>query len=498
MTATYIICIIQCQFFSIGYLGFIMITDSIKCKYFPILPARWHCLRCDIRMANECAKSVLDKKTCPICATPLNSIGIANSIKPFWYRIPKFFTYPAKLDSVVYISILSICIAVGVFIPIVNIVVYIGALFGILKYACKCLSHTAKGNLLPPKVLEGAEKEYENIPFKQLAIFVFIIVVISMAFGINVWFGVGIAFFSFLSIPAITMLLAMTKSLLDAINPMKAIHIMAGMGKSYLILYFFLLLMTASSELVEMFASKIISDSILFPFLFFINSYFMVAMFSMMGYAIYQYHEEFGFTGVQEVNLEAEGIDVKASGISQDNFLNEIHILVSEGLLEEAGKRLKKQLKDYPTNIVYHDKYHTLLKLTNNAKGIATHTTEYIKLLLAESKVHKGKLITIYVDCLQLNTDYFYPNAKITLDLAKTAQELFRNNDALSLLTNFAKNYPDSEQIPYAYFIVAQLLVDHKQQEEQAKRILSSILSKYPNHELTTQIKEYLNLIARL
>jgi hypothetical protein len=113
-------------------------------------------------------------------------------------------------------------------------------------------------------------------------------------------------------------------------------------------------------------------------------------MFSMMGYAMYQYHEEFGFEGVAEANLAEEGINVKASGISQDSFLNEIHILVSEGLLEEAINRLKKRIKATHANLIYHDKYHALLNLANNPQEMAAHTTEYIKLLLGQAKVNKG------------------------------------------------------------------------------------------------------------
>jgi tetratricopeptide (TPR) repeat protein len=480
-----------------------MATETIKCKYFPMLPARWHCMSCDVNIANECAKTILpyhpdNKKICPICTKPLNSIGIANSIKPFWYRIPKFFTYPAKPKSLIYMGVLSLFILISFFVPIIAFLVYIFAFFGILQYACKCLSNTARGDLSPPDIFVGNDKQYANISLKQFAIFLFIIFVATKAFSINILLGFGVVFFALLSIPASTMLLAMTGSFVSAINPMTAAKIMFGMGKSYLILYLFLLLMIGSNQFVQLFALKVISPIVLLPFLFFINSYFTIAMFSMMGYAIYQYHEEFGFDEVEEVNLEAEGIDIKASGISQDSFINEIHILVSEGLLDEAVNRLKKQLNDFPKNFAYHDKYHALLKLTNNSKGMAIHTTEYIDLLLRESKIHKGKIITIYTDCLKMNPDYFYANAAVLLDLAKTAQELFRNSDALSLLNKFSQNYPNSQEIPYAYFIAAQLLVEHKQQEDQAKKILSSLLNKYPDHELTEKIKDYLNLIEKL
>jgi outer membrane protein assembly factor BamD (BamD/ComL family) len=96
-----------------------------------------------------------------------------------------------------------------------------------------------------------------------------------------------------------------------------------------------------------------------------------------------------------------------------------------------------------------------------------------------------------------MNPDYFYPDAKSTVDLAKTAQELFKNQDALLLLNKFSQHYPNNEQIPYAYFIVAQLMFDYKQEEEQAHKILLSLLNKYPGHELTTQIKNYLGVVDK-
>lgn len=482
-----------------------MATASIKCKYFPMLPARWHCPSCKINMANECARpSPLDseKKNCPICVGQLKSLGIANSIRPFWERIPKFFAYPAQPKSLIYISALSLSILLGLIFPTLMIFAFIGAFFGILKYACKCLNHAAKGNLSPPDIFsEDQNTEFRYISLKQWAIFVFIGIVVGLAFSINKVIGFSALFFSLLSIPAITMLLAMTGSFFKAINPMKVIHIMSGMGRSYLLLYLFLLLMSGSSALMREMAGGVINEFILLPFLSFINFYFTIAMFSMMGYALYQYHEIFGLHRVVEVNLAAEGIDIKASGINPDSFLNEIHILVTEGLMEEAIKRLKNRLSenDHRHNLIYHDKYHALLKLANKPKGITAHTTEYIDLLLNQPKINKAKLIGVYTDCVNLNSDYFYPDAKITLDLAKTAQDLFRHADALSLLNKFANNYPNSAQIPEAYFIAAQLFVDHhKHQEEQAKKIITSLLNKYPNHELVPKMQEYLLFIEKL
>jgi tetratricopeptide (TPR) repeat protein len=465
-----------------------MATAVIKCKYFPALPARWHCPNCEVDMANECAKispNAVDKKVCPICLTLLESLGIANSIRPFWERIPKFFAYPAKPYTLLYIGILSLSVFAAIFMPLLGLFIVLGAFFGILKYAYKCLNHAAGGYLSPPGIggFKENDKQHPFIIFKQFCVFVFIAFIISISAGFGKFIGVAVMLFSLLSLPAIIMLLAMTGSFSEAINPLKTIQIMTGMGKSYFILYLFLLLLGGSNQLVQYWAINLVSPLILFPTIFFINSYFLIAIFSMLGYALYQYHEKLGFRRVIEVNLAEEGIDIKASGINQDPFLNEIHILVAEGLIEEAIKRFKKLFAQGEQPLNYHDKYHTLLKLANNTEQLVQHTTEYMTLLLRQPKVNKGTLIGLCADCIKIAPDYFYPDAKVTVDLAKTAFELFRYNDATILLNKFAQNYPNSDQIPYAYFIAAQVLVDYKQQEAQAKKILQSLLVKYPNHD---------------
>ena len=479
-----------------------MATDVIKCKYFPALPARWYCPKCKVNMANECAKlpksPSSDKRLCPLCESELASLGIGNSIKPFWERIPKFFAYPAKIDSLIYLGLLSLGVLLGMFIPKFGIGIYILALFGTLNFASKCLFLSAQGNLSPPTVLAHVDTGYRSIALKFFGIFAFTMLVIAAAFRFNVFLGYATAGFSLLSLPAAIIILAMSGSFFDSLNLTKVVNIMMGMGKSYLLLYVLLMLMSGSSGLIEHLAAGIVNKFFLLPFLFFINSYFMVAMFSMMGYALYQYHEKFGFEGVAEANLAEEGVDIKASGISQDPFLNEIHILLSEGLFDEAGIRLKKRLITHSANLQYHDKYHNLLKITQNQKELSEHTASYMKLLYGQERVNKALLITVYAECIKANPDFFYPDAAKTVDLAKTAQELHRYQDALTILANFSKHYPGHEQIPYAYIIVAQLLSEQRQQDEQAKKILLSLLAKYPDHELIPQIKVYLQVIENM
>ena len=77
---------------------------AINCKYHPSSAARWCCHQCNIDFCNHCAKPQQNARyvLCPVCQSPLQSLGMGNAITPFWLRLPKVFLYPLYLHSLIY------------------------------------------------------------------------------------------------------------------------------------------------------------------------------------------------------------------------------------------------------------------------------------------------------------------------------------------------------------------------------------------------------------
>jgi tetratricopeptide (TPR) repeat protein len=479
-------------------------NKALPCHYFPELPARWYCPSCDRNYSAACLKEKPsyedeDNNHCPICHKNVNSLGVANTIRPFWELLPVFFKYPLKSDALIYlisISLLSLLSFLGV---IAQIIIAIITFYSIFLYSFKCLNHTARGNLDSPGSIDNYTVINRNLVYKQLFILIlpFIIVFIGSAY-IGSLVGKGIAFFLVLGIPASTMLLVINGSVLDAINPFKIFSTMTLIGKSYLGLYLMLILMVSNRVFVENIAIAYITPFVIKPALVFIQSYFTIAMYTMLGYIIYQYHEELGFDGVEEPEETKNPV---AIGLSSDSFINEITILIKEGMQNEAIKRLQKKVK-HSNDLEYFKKLHQLLLLTGRVNEFIEYEEKYIKTISLNETISKMKglqdILAIYRACMDAKPDYYYPDQKVVFEVGQLAHESFYYDDVLRVFNNFHQHFPQSPNIPNAYLLVAKVMTEHKQKDKQAIQILNFLLKNYPQDKLIPDIKEYLQVINNL
>lgn len=324
------------------------------------------------------------------------------------------------------------------------------------------------------------------------------VVIVLGSMMVGPFVGEGIALFLILGFPASTMLLAINGSMLDAINPLKIISTMSLIGKSYLLLYLILVIMLVNHVFVENVAIDYISPYILRPVLVFIQGYFTIAMYTMMGYIIYQHHEKLGFDEVEETQETKNPVAV---GLSTDSFINEITILIKEGMQDEAINRLQNKIKD-DNNLDYFKKFHQLLLLTGRVKEFIKVEEKYIQTINLNEKISKNKalqeIMAIYRACIDAKPDYYYPQQGLVFAVGELAHESFYYDDVLRIFNNFHIRFPDSPNIPKAYLLVAKVMAEHQQKDKEAKKILNFVLKKYPEDTLIPDIKSYLQIIDNL
>ncbi len=475
----------------------------IPCNYYPELPARWFCENCERNFSAVCIKEDHDSRyhenKCPICRNKVRSLGIGNSIRPFWELLPRFFGYPLKTDALIYLISFSLLNIVAAFNFLFAFFTSSVSIYLILQYSFKCLNHTARGNLEPPGSWDNYETVAKNVVTKQMLVFIilafFVFKITSILGGIP-----GILFFLFvlIGIPASTMLLAITGSVLTAVNPWKIFSAMLVIGKSYFALYLLLLFMFANQQFVQNVAAEYVSEIVLIPTLVFIQGFFIIAMYAMMGYLIYQFHEELGFDEVKEFN---DSRQTSVKGVSDDDFINEINILIIEGMQAEVIKRLQKKLQ-HENKLVYFEKLHKLLLIVNRVKEYIPEEERYIKAILNDESRSPIKrylaALPVYQACLDADRDYYIADDTVVFKLGETAFNNARYDLAIDIFRGFHKRFQTSSNVPRAYFLVAKVMLDFKQSDRQAKQVLNFILTEYPKHELIPEVKEYLQLITKL
>ena len=304
---------------------------KINCKYHPTIPARWACRNCQINYCKSCVNKEISSRGphCPVCHQQLDSLGSANLITPFWQRLGQFFLYPLHPFSTIFLivlTILSVMLGTGLMPFLFNLVISIV----FIKYCYAVLEHTARGHLKPMPISAGLVNDEMELPFKQ---FVMLAAIFAGNAAVLKHFGIFLFFISisitYLALPANIMVLAMEHSLFAALNPVIVFSVIRRIGLPYLFLYFLMFLLSIASATLMGILDSIFSDTIAYAVTLFASLYFSVVTFHLMGYTLYQYHDQLG----HEIDIEADEFDKKQKAIQQsiNPELRKIEILIQEG-----------------------------------------------------------------------------------------------------------------------------------------------------------------------
>lgn len=472
---------------------------QVTCKYHPRVPARWVCANCAIEFCSSCVKREGrngELVLCTVCNYPVSSLGLGNVITPFWSRIPRFFIYPANPTSLTYITVLSL-ISAALFSPsLFGLLIQLVIFVVFLRYAYAVLDDTARGHLNPPKVTVDMVIQEIELPFKQLAVFILMGVALGFTHGMA---GSALAnlllFFFVLCIPATVMVIAIQRSVFQAINPLMLVSIIKRIGLPYFILFVFLLILWGGSSVIMELVVGRIPLRLLLVISNISSMYFLLIMFNMMGYVIYQYHEQLGFH-VEVDYEETDEAGVRQAAEPVDPVGNQVNILISEGKLPEAISFLQEKLKTADADIDLHDRYHKLLVIADDKEQLLEHGKRFIGMLVSQRRLKRA--LEIYRECSEADNGFQLDDPNLVYPLAKYGKDMGAHRLALAIMNGFAKRYPGHRDIPRVYFLAATVLCEGFKQDEKAKKMLNDLATRYPGHEIVPEIRKYLSVISGL
>lgn len=464
----------------------------IPCKYHPDRPARRACRACHINFCGSCAPAPAGRTApvCPVCEAELTSLGAGNVITPFWQRLPRFFLYPANPTSLALIVLLSgLSALAGIF--FFGFLVQLVVIIVFAKYAYAVLEQTAKGYDSPPDFSGAAAGELE-LPFKQILVF---FVFAFANFAIYDLFGPLAYGLSLLltdvAIPASVMVLAIQHSFFSALNPLTLGTMIVRIGLPYFVLVLFLSLLLGGPSIALGMIAELLPEWAVFPLYNFVLMYFALIMFALMGYVIYQYHEELGYP----IEIEPESGALPETESEPGNpALRQSEILIKEGRFESALQLLKRAAQDAPADFELRDRLHKLLLARGEPERLLRHGRDYLTRLLIEKRSRHA--MAVFRDCHRVDPTCKPVGAGYALQLAEVLVATGEARLALSVLSNFHKTYPGAREIPQAYLLAAHIMCDTYNQDSQALRILDFLLMQYPEHPLTAEIRGYRETIA--
>lgn len=274
------------------------------CNYHPAKPSVWRCEHCRIPYCPECvpgSRENYDGETprCVLCNTALTYLGGANMAEPFWTQAGTFFRYPLKATGLATLGLIGI---VSALLP-QNLLGIAGLLFltaFTIHYGLRIIDNVRYGEMEPPPFAEVFARHGEHLFLKQIAVFILLGVFVGAAGYLNNVLGVLAMVFTLLAIPASTMLLAMTSSATEAVNPRNLALLMLRIGPTYLLLWVCLIVVAAGPTLVTPMLVELVAERAVFPVSMTVSAYFTFVTYAMMGYILYEKQARLGFTSEDE------------------------------------------------------------------------------------------------------------------------------------------------------------------------------------------------------
>jgi len=473
---------------------------KIVCDYHPTQPAHWNCEKCG---ANLCPACVTQRdqdgctggrklRLCPKCYLPVEWIGVGNLIDPFWKRLPRIFSYgfyPRPLILVTVVAVISAFFqSAGIFSLVAR-----GLMWMVfLKYSFESLKATAGGDLKPPRV--NAETITADIGpvVKQGIMYLIIGILIAYLAATS---GPVIAYPVFylvgLLIPSMVIILVTSSSLLNALNPIAAGTMAIRIGWAYLLVYVFFSILGSAPAVLGYYLIKHLPEALQTPMMTFAQGFYTIITYHLLGYVILQYHEEVGYQVDQDDFRDpAEEKKAPLQADPDAQVLNAVKPLIQEGKLDEALALIIEMTSVTGIRGVnLAERFYILLKMKKKFPEMLRHAEKYLELLAVGDG--KAKALKVFEECKKIKPD-FLPDAPALFKLAGWLNEIGKSKEAIATYNRLAREYPAHQLVPKAFYRMAQIFQDRLMRPDNARKILTGVKQKYPDHEIIPHVDNYL------
>jgi tetratricopeptide (TPR) repeat protein len=459
------------------------------CSYHYPSAATWQCRACD-RYYGNCCVSKLDFKTprCILCSRTLQSLGAANTITPFWNILHKFLAYPFKLSPLILMIVLGL-LANVISAGLIGVLIGLFILAVSTRYAYAIIEESAHGRTTPPSLAVVLSIDEDRLFLKQIAIFLIMGTAIGLVGVTGSPFLVFLATaFCTLALPASILVLATEKSLASAVNPLLLTQLMARLGTGYFVLYAFINILASGPVVITESVVGLVSPQRLIAIYAIATVYFWFATAYMMGYTMLQYQRELGY----RADLEEDESDIETV-----TDVGEIHrqltILIIEGRFEEAYDLLKAAVHRSPGELSLQQRYNKLLLAMGYTTALGEHSKALIEQFSESNQL--AAAISVYEDTAKLIPSFQLSSADLLVKFAGLYQERLQYKNALSLLSQLTKQFPDYPEIGEVFLKAATIYVENLDQPEKALPLIRYI-AKSP--KFSDQLKQEAGKLQQL
>lgn len=423
------------------------------------------------------------------------------SVRPFWKRIPKFFRFPAYLPPALRNLGLSAVLAVAIHseAPLVVALVGLISLVVIVRYGFLVIERASQGYLRPQDYPPVLSQEHAWRPYKMFAVLVvatFVVGLLAALTKSNTVLVVSLILVA-LGLPASVMSMAQTDSLREAMNPVRLANIALRIGAPYLVLCLFLFLLMGGSNQAFELVAPLFGDEVwlLAGASSFVGNYFFLIMCALIGYVMFQYHEELGVAvmGPGDSGRPVLKGRVNVAARNRDALIGQ---MVVAGEVAEAVSLVSEDLAERPNDLSLHGRLRRLLLAENDAIRLEEHTDRYLALLVKSGNLDEA--LTVVEEEMERRPGYQPRDAAQIPSLARRALERGAPKLAAALVRGFDKRFPGSNDLAQIYLIGARVLAEGARDDERARRMFEHVARTWPDQPAAAEAARHLAALDRL
>jgi tetratricopeptide (TPR) repeat protein len=399
----------------------------------------------------------------------VNQLDHSNSITPFWRRLQESFHYPLHFDSLLLIIGISFLTAIASFLPF-SLILNLLLTSALFKYSFSCLERTSKGYLLPPDMNDAYGGGFGLI-FQLIFMVLVIFAVIGATYVyISPMLGSVVGVLLIISIPAIIINFAITENMLHALNPLSMLRLITSIGLPYGLILAFIMIMIASVSIISEFIGhdfSLVSLTLQSA----VSNYYMIVIFHIMGYMIYQFHSELDFDSTDNYR------ELKAKRSVFDITLANIDVALKEGKYDVVIELYIEVIASYPQQESLKHQFFELLIATKNTEMLDDFANKYFNFLMQSNRNDQVSLA--YKKTLKVYPKFNPDDPDMRLKIAKICAH---NGDAkyvIRLLNGIQKSYPYYSKLKEAFELMAEAFEALPNMQKQSAACRQFIKNKY-------------------
>ncbi|MCC8485428.1 hypothetical protein VDF13_08820 [Xanthomonas campestris pv. raphani] len=403
---------------------------------------------------------------------------------PFWTRIPAIATYPLRGSALYALIALTLCSALLVLPGILKLVV-LGVLgMATYTYAFDILRHSANGEHDAPRL---GYNSFDSAVLR-LILLAFALGIVIVAAGVIAGKpGLTVAYLAVqLLLPGMMIALAIDGSLRRALNPAVSIDMALRIGWPYLAAYGLLYVIQGSGTAAIFVALKCLPPVVRELTIVVASIWSLFASFHLMGYLVYQYHEELGYAPSGGVALQREEPDQR--------LLDEAEQFVRDGHSDEAFQALRGAVRSRAVSLAVHELYQRLLRQHHRNDELRDHTRQYINRLLQEK--HERRALALQREALDTDPAFaplLPEQATLLAERAKMAGQYQLATDGLLAAIGA---WPRERMLPAWSLDAGLLLAERFGRDDDARMVLQNALDHCDDDAQRAKLAAALKAVA--